>query len=221
MNDTTPLRERKRLATRRRIEDAATALVEKHGFDHVTVEDICRDAEISRRTFFNYMESKDEAILGAPPLALNEARQAEFIGTPSDNLVRSALVHIAATHEEAEIEDIEAGIDAAHITTVRQRRHRIVAAEPSVAMMSVNRFREQAKLIHQLILDHLERHPADRRLGDQPPEIEASIIAALIRESVWLHMSRLSRQSAPHSDQARMLPETGQLISDFAKELSW
>lgn len=217
MNDTTPMRERKRLATRRRIEDAATALVEKHGFDHVTVEDICRDAEISRRTFFNYMESKDEAVLGAPPLALSEARQAEFIRTPSDNLVKSALVHIAATRKEAENEDIEAGIDAAHVATVRQRRHRIVAAEPSVALMSINRFREQSTLMHGLVAQHLEQHPGDRRLPDHPLPVEAAMIAGLIRESVWMHMHRLTH--CPGDDTT--LSETGTILTTLTKELTW
>lgn len=217
MNETTPLRERKRLATRRRIEDAATALVEKHGFDHVTVEDICHDAEISRRTFFNYMESKDEAILGTPPLALNATRQAEFIATPSDNLVKSALVHIAATHKEAENEDIEAGIDAAHVATVRQRRHRIVAAEPSVALMSINRFREQSTLMHRLVVKHLEQHPGDRRLPDHPLPVEAAMIAGLIKESVWIHMHRLTHCT----DSDTTLPETGAILTTLTKELTW
>ncbi|GAB3697095.1 TetR/AcrR family transcriptional regulator [Corynebacterium nasicanis] len=219
MNDDTPLRERKRLATRRRIEDAATALVEKHGFDQVTVEDICRDSDISRRTFFNYMESKDEAVLGAPPLALSEARRAEFIAEPSDNLVRSALEHIAATHEEAESEDIEAGVDAAHITTVRQRRHRIVAAEPSVALMSIHRFREQSTLMHGLVTEHLERHPADRKLPTHPLPVEAAVISGLIRESVWMHMYRLTH--CPPAEDALTLVDTGAVLTTLTKELSW
>ncbi|QGU04140.1 TetR/AcrR family transcriptional regulator [Corynebacterium comes] len=224
MIDDTPLRERKRRATRRRIEEAATALVEKHGFENVTVEDICRGADISRRTFFNYMESKDEAVLGLPPMSIAEDRRRLLVDTPSDNLVRSALEQIVATMDDAESEVIEAGADQEFLNVLRERRHRIVAAEPSVAMMSVNRFREQAKLIHQLIVDHLEAHPADRRLAEQPPEIEASIIAALIRESVWLHMSRMTHHSESPADsatRARMLPETGRIISDFSKELSW
>lgn len=224
MSDETPLRERKRRATRRRIEDAATALVEKHGFESVTVEDICRDAEISRRTFFNYMESKDEAVLGAPPMSIAEERRRILLETPSDNLVKSALEQIVATGADAESEDIEAGADEDFLHTLRERRQRIVAAEPSVALMSLNRFREQAKLTHQLILDHLRAHPGDRRIHGQPPEIEASIIAGLIRESVWLHMSRMTHCTPSPADpesRARMLPETGRIISEFAKELSW
>ena len=55
-------RELKRRETRERIVDSATDLVEEHGFDNVTVEDICAKAGISRRTFFNYMDGKDEAL---------------------------------------------------------------------------------------------------------------------------------------------------------------
>ena len=221
MNDTTPLRERKRRATRRRIEDAATALVEKHGFDNVTVEDICRDAEISRRTFFNYMESKDEAVLGLPPLSLSPARQEEFIGTPTDNLVRSALEHIAASVDDAESEDLEAGVDADHLATIRARRHRIVAAEPAVALMSVNRFREQAILVHGVVEKHLETHPTDRRLPDQPLAVEAAIISGLIRESVWMHMHRLTHCPDIATERSHGLPETGAIITQLAKELPW
>ncbi|MDO5668567.1 MAG: TetR family transcriptional regulator [Corynebacterium sp.] len=213
MNDDTSLRERKRLATRRRIEDAATALVEKHGFDNVTVEDICRAADISRRTFFNYMDSKDEAILGAPPLTLSAARQQDFIDTPSDNLVKSALLLIAATHDDNISEDLEAGIDAAHITTVRERRHRIIAADPSVALMSINRFREQSTLMHGLVVKHLERHPGDRKLPTQPLPLEAAMIAGLIREAVWMHMHR------PHHDAT--LAGTGEILTTLTKELYW
>jgi len=221
MNDTTPLRERKRRATLRRIEDAATSLVEKHGFDNVTVEDICRDAEISRRTFFNYMESKDEAVLGHPPMMLSPERQQEFLTTPSDNLVRSALEHIAASVDDAESEDLEAGADADHLATVRARRHRIFAAEPAVALMSVNRFREQSALVHGLVEKHLENHPADRRLPDQPVPVEAAIISGLIRETVWMHLHRLTHCPDATPERALGLPETGAIITHLAKELPW
>lgn len=47
------IREQKRRETKQRIRDEAARLVEEHGYDNVTVDDICRDAGISRRTFFN------------------------------------------------------------------------------------------------------------------------------------------------------------------------
>ena len=58
------LRARKRMQTRARIEDAAVSLVLTEGLEHVTVQAISDRAEVSPRTFFNYFDSKDAAILG-------------------------------------------------------------------------------------------------------------------------------------------------------------
>ena len=66
------LRESKRRATKAAIEEHATRLVLDRGFDGVTVEDICQAAEISKRTFFNYVDSKETAVLGPLPTPLSE-----------------------------------------------------------------------------------------------------------------------------------------------------
>ena len=58
------LRERKRAETRDKLETAAVTLVLKNGIDHTTIEAICDAADVSTRTFFNYFESKEDAILG-------------------------------------------------------------------------------------------------------------------------------------------------------------
>ncbi|NKQ58516.1 TetR family transcriptional regulator [Amycolatopsis sp. K13G38] len=57
------LRERKKEATREALRHAAITLSRERGPQAVTVEDICAQAGVSPRTFFNYFESKDEAIL--------------------------------------------------------------------------------------------------------------------------------------------------------------
>lgn len=58
------LRERNRRARRGAIIDAAQRLVREHGYDAVTTGRIATEAGVSPRTFFNYFESKDEAVIG-------------------------------------------------------------------------------------------------------------------------------------------------------------
>lgn len=61
------LRDRKRAETTARIEAAAVELVLRDGPDAATVDAISDRAGISPRTFFNYFDSKDSAILGIQP----------------------------------------------------------------------------------------------------------------------------------------------------------
>jgi len=60
-----PLRERKKLHTRRTIADAAFALAVEHGVDGVLVEEIAERAFVSPRTLSNYFPSKEAAIVAA------------------------------------------------------------------------------------------------------------------------------------------------------------
>jgi AcrR family transcriptional regulator len=63
MDSTLGLRERKKAETRQSVHEAAVRLVEEHGLDAVTVEAIADAANISRRTFSNYFDGKEAAIL--------------------------------------------------------------------------------------------------------------------------------------------------------------
>jgi AcrR family transcriptional regulator len=60
----TGLRERKRAETRDKLETAAVTLALKNGLEHATIDAICEMAGVSGRTFFNYFDSKEDAILG-------------------------------------------------------------------------------------------------------------------------------------------------------------
>ncbi|OFI37777.1 TetR family transcriptional regulator [Arthrobacter sp. SW1] len=59
------LRERKRAATRKAITAVARSLTASRGLNGYTVEEVCEEAGISRRTFFNYFHSKEDAVVGS------------------------------------------------------------------------------------------------------------------------------------------------------------
>ncbi len=58
------LRERKRQQTRQAVTAAARSLTAAKGLGGFTVEEVCEEVGISRRTFFNYFPTKEDAILG-------------------------------------------------------------------------------------------------------------------------------------------------------------
>jgi AcrR family transcriptional regulator len=57
------LRERKKLATKDALSQAALDLATERGLDHVSADAIAERAQVSTRTFHNYFSSKEEAIL--------------------------------------------------------------------------------------------------------------------------------------------------------------
>jgi AcrR family transcriptional regulator len=82
------LRERKKRARREALIDATHRLVAEHGLDAVTVEAICEEAGVSARTFFNYFETKDDAVLGHTPWPLDSAATETFAtGGPTGRLI--------------------------------------------------------------------------------------------------------------------------------------
>ena len=84
------LRERKRAATRAAITAVARSLTAGRRLNGYTVEEVCERTGISRRTFFNYFPTKEDAIIGHVDDDFPAAVVSRFIeGGPAHRRARS------------------------------------------------------------------------------------------------------------------------------------
>jgi AcrR family transcriptional regulator len=84
------LRERKKLATRSALSDAALRLAIERGPEHVLVEDIAAAAGVAPRTFNNYFPSKEAAIVAEGTDGATRMRDA-LRARPADEPLWTAL----------------------------------------------------------------------------------------------------------------------------------
>jgi len=88
------LRERKKVATRQALSEAAMRLAVERGLDNVLVEDIAEVAGVSTRTFNNYFASKYEAICALQQdraIRVGEALRSQPPGEPLWESVTQAV----------------------------------------------------------------------------------------------------------------------------------
>jgi AcrR family transcriptional regulator len=111
----TGLRERKKLATRRALSDAALRLAVERGLENVTIEDITAEAGVSLRTFRNYFASKQEALSA---VSVDRARRIgqSLLARPPGEPLWQALTSAVLEHYEG----TEQAFDAATMTALRR-----------------------------------------------------------------------------------------------------
>lgn len=79
------LREQRKRETSRALTDTARRLTTERGFAGFTIEELCTDVGVSRRTFFNYFESKENAVFGfATVESRQEVLEEEFVAQRGD-----------------------------------------------------------------------------------------------------------------------------------------
>ncbi len=91
------LRERNKARARSEIATAALRLFAERGFEAVTVDEIVASAGVSRRTFFRYFETKEDALLADYPELTIRLTQTLGSSSPEEPLeaVRAGLHRLA------------------------------------------------------------------------------------------------------------------------------
>src|ERR1700729_3389951 len=171
-----PLRERKKLATRRALQRAALDLVSQHGFAQVTIEDIAAAADVSPRTFFNYFPSKEAVLFGTSPDRLEALRAGIRDAAPGQS-ARTALGIVLAAEARSRAEEFtELGGDAASWL------HRMKSAQGDPHLRA-------AQAAHMAMGERLMAEALADRLGTDPdrdpyPGLLAAIGIAVLRATL-------------------------------------
>ena len=170
---TSGLRERKKLATRAALHEAALQLVAERGLDHVSVDDIADRADVSPRTFFNYFPSKDDAVLGLDPEGSTQLVEA-FLARPADESPVEALRAVARAQ----------AAEMATETELWPLRLRVIDAHPALLGRLAASFAEAERVLADAIAVR-----SGTRVGtDAYPTLLAAASTAAMRTSLhrWL-----------------------------------
>ncbi|MGN8049228.1 TetR/AcrR family transcriptional regulator [Curtobacterium sp. 22159] len=144
------LRDRKRLETRHRIAEAARTLALEQEIDHTTIEQIAARAEVSPRTFFNYFESKEDAVLGHTELDLSTEALDAHLETVAGEPAAQAVVHLAFLVFGASFGDEQE----------RLARKEVLVRFPQLMRRQVTRMTTVAEAMTGAVRTILERDPA-------------------------------------------------------------
>ena len=175
------LRERKKAARREALVAAAHDLVREQGLDAVTVEMICDRVGVSPRTFFNYFDSKVDAVLGIAPWEIDPEAAATFVaGGPTGNLLLDC-----AELATAQLADVP--LDPERMSQTMQLVHR----EPQLLIRHMAWLEERCGLVEDLVA----RRNGAETVG--PAEKNAAMIVTVMVRSALTHWEAAGRTDPP------------------------
>jgi AcrR family transcriptional regulator len=149
-----PLRERKKLRTRRALADAALRLFTENGFDATTLDELAEDAEVSKSTFSRTFPAKEAAGIEAEAELwtawLTALEDGELSGPVLGGLHRTLAAAAAA---------LDPGWDERFLAT-----RRLIAAEPALLRYTEHCRAQVKEQIAATLAARLRLDPEDLRL---------------------------------------------------------
>lgn len=168
-------RERKKLATRQALHEAAFALAEAHGLAGVTIDTIAERADVAPRTFFNYFACKEDAILDRDPERPAQLRQ-EVLARPAGEDALTALRRVMEEEMSRRVVDADLWV----------RRMRLIRSEPQLAATMAAASEEIEVALVDAVAERTGRDPST----DMYPAlvVNAAWGAFKVAHRMWSHI---------------------------------
>jgi AcrR family transcriptional regulator len=163
------LRDRKRSETRARLEEAAVTLVLRDGLEQTTIGTISELADVSPRTFFNYFDSKDSAILGLRHLEISDERAADYVAHDDGGDLVGSVVHLLFAVMDAPLSR----------PTIREDRMEIVRRYPQILGSQLAQMTLMAGRLSEAVQGLLAREPRFSGQGAGRQAASADLILAM------------------------------------------
>jgi AcrR family transcriptional regulator len=145
-------------------------LTAERGLGGFTIEEVCDEVEVSRRTFFNYYACKEDAVIGGDSESDFAALAEAFLARPAADWARALqdLVDLAVAHIEAD--DVDASTHSAFMAALER--------EPRLLARFIGVTRERERQIRGLVASR-------EGVDDDDPRAAAvvSIMATLMQTS--------------------------------------
>ncbi|WP_172592045.1 TetR/AcrR family transcriptional regulator [Subtercola boreus] len=175
------LRERKRIATSRSIQQAVLELSRDKGLDNVTVDEISRRADISPRTFFNYFSSKEAAVLGESPFSLPSAEVEAFVHAGPEAPIFDGLLAIMRAIADIDSQDFD----------MHQLRKLVIRDYPHLLVQRITSMREfeidLTSVVERRLIEDDRVTAASGEIPDQQAEGERARLIALVAIAAMRH----------------------------------
>ncbi len=168
------LRDRKREETRTRLEVAAVTLVLRDGLDHATVDSISSMADVSPRTFFNYFDTKEDAILGIKDIDLTPEVVADHMSRADGADVVESTVMLLLSLISPTIEG----------KTLHDQRHEVLRRHPQLFGRHMAQMSRMVDPLLDAVTTVLENDGSDRIVDRMQAEVLLSLCGGAVRATV-------------------------------------
>lgn len=182
-----------------RIQMAAVDLVIQNGIDGTTVEQICQQAGVSERTFFNHFKTKELAVIGDDLPQIDESKAREFLTAPPGDIFTESLQLISMLSP-----------DNMHPNLMRKRLE-MMSKYPELFALNLGKLMNVRAEHMELVYLRLRRN-ASAKLTEQQLRSQAAFISEIA--AAYL---RTSLEHGLHSGTPEVMPQVQNLGAHLAE----